>query len=319
MDESGGYPDSVLATAEAALSTGIECKIVQAGNPTHLSGPLHRAASVDRAHWYVVAITGDPDDPKRSPRISVQWAREQIAKWGRDNPWVMVNVFGQFPPSSLNSLLGVEDVTRAMQRHYKITDYNFAAKVIGMDVARQGDDATVLFPRQGLVAFEPVMLRNWDSQQVSGRLAQAEQRWGADATFVDATGGYGWGVIDAHRTLGHDPIAIDFGGKATNPKFFNKRTEMWWELAQWVRKGGAVPPINELIGELTVPTYTFKGDKLLLEPKEQIKDRLGRSPDYADALALTFAAPVAPRSLPTIPGQEYRPGLLHEYDPFVTA
>lgn len=319
MDEVGGYPDSVLVAAEAALSTGKECKIVMAGNPTHLSGPLYRASTVDRAMWHVNEITGDPDDPNRSPRISIQWAREQIAKWGRDNPWVMVNVFGQFPPSSLNSLLGVEDVNRAMQRHYKITDYNFAAKVIGVDVARQGDDATVMFPRQGLVAFPPVMLRNADSQQISGRLAQAEDRFRADATFVDATGGWGWGAIDAHRLLGRDPQPVQFSGKPIKSSYFNKRTEMWMEMADWVKAGGALPNLPDLVAELTTPTYCFKGDKILLEDKEQIKERLGRSPDYADALALTFAASVMPRPDSTIPGQDHRPGLLHEYDPFTPA
>ena len=319
MDEVGGYPDSVLVAAEAALSTGKECKIVMAGNPTHLSGPLYRASTVDRAMWHVNEITGDPDDPNRSPRISIQWAREQIAKWGRDNPWVMVNVFGQFPPSSLNSLLGIEDVNRAMQRHYKITDYNFAAKVIGVDVARQGDDATVMFPRQGLVAFPPVMLRNADSQQISGRLAQAEDKFRADATFVDATGGWGWGAIDAHRQLGRDPQPVQFSGKPIKPSYFNKRTEMWMEMADWIKAGGALPNLPDLVAELTIPTYCFKGDKLLLEDKEQIKERLGRSPDYADALALTFAASVMPRPEMTTPGQEHRSGLLHEYDPFAPA
>lgn len=319
MDEVGGYPDSVLVAAEAALSTGKECKIVMAGNPTHLSGPLYRASTVDRALWHVNEITGDPDDPNRSPRISIQWAREQIAKWGKDNPWVQVNVFGQFPPSSLNSLLGIEDVNRAMQRHYKITDYNFAAKIIGVDVARQGDDATVMFPRQGLVAFPPVMLRNADSQQISGRLAQAEDRFRADATFVDATGGWGWGAIDAHRQLGRDPQPVQFSGKPIKPSYFNKRTEMWMEMADWIKAGGALPNLPDLVAELTTPTYCFKGDKILLEDKEQIKERLGRSPDYADALALTFAASVMPRPDTTTPGQEHRPGLLHEYDPFTTA
>ena len=293
IDEAGSIPNSVMAAAEAGMSTGIETRIVLAGNPTQLSGPLYDAAVKDRHKWWVTEITGDPDDPKRSPRISVEWARSQIEKWGRDNPWVMVNVFGKFPPSSLNALLSVEEVRASMSRHIKEDQFSFAPKVIGVDVARQGDDSTVLFPRQGRAAFKPVQMRNADSFTISGRLAQAENKWAPNAVFVDATGGWGWGVIDAHRQLGRDPIPVEFSGAATNPQFFNKRTEMWFEMAKWVKQGGCLPNIPELVAELTTPLYTFKGDRMILEPKEQIKERLGRSPDFADALALTFAQPVA--------------------------
>jgi len=314
LDEVGSIPDGVMAAAEAGLSTGIEMRIVIAGNPTQLSGPLYRACTTERHLWHLVTITGDPDSPKRSPRISIQWAREQIEKYGRDNPWVLVNVFGEFPPASLNALLGINDVEAAMSRHYKLTDYNFAAKIIGVDVARQGDDATVLFPRQGKVAMNAVLMRNADSFGISGRLAQAEDRWKPEATFVDASGGWGWGLIDAHRLLGRDPIPVEFAGKPLNPKFYNKRTEMWFEMAQWVKEGGALPKIPELIAELITPTYTFKGDRMLLEPKEQIKERLGRSPDYADALALTFASPVEPRQQVLHPAFATSP-VVSDYDP----
>jgi hypothetical protein len=136
LDESGGIPQSVMVTAEAVLASGIESKVVQAGNPTHTSGPLYRACTVDRALWYVVTITGDPDDPKRSPRISLTLAREQIASYGRDNPWVMVNVLGEFPPTSINALLGVEDVNRAMARHLRLDEFQHMQRRIGVDVAR---------------------------------------------------------------------------------------------------------------------------------------------------------------------------------------
>jgi hypothetical protein len=292
LDESGGIPNSVMAAAEAGLSTGVETKILQAGNPTHLEGPLYDAATRDRHLWYVVEITGDPDDPKRSSRVSADWAREQIVKWGRENPWVLVNVFGKFPPSSINTLLTIDEVRAAMARHLAPDLYQPFPKVIGVDVARHGDDSTVLFPRQGRAAFQPVQMRNASTDQISGRLAQAEQKWGAEYSFVDATGGWGWGVIDFHRQLGRDPIPVEFSAKSSSDRFANKRTEMWFAMAQWIKEGGALPEVPELVAELSTPTYTFKGDRLLLEPKEQIKERLGRSPDFADALALTFAQPV---------------------------
>jgi putative ABC transport system substrate-binding protein len=57
----------------------------------------------------LVEITADPDDPRRSARVSAEWAREQIEKYGRDNPWVLVNVFGSFPPHSLDTLIGPDE------------------------------------------------------------------------------------------------------------------------------------------------------------------------------------------------------------------
>jgi phage terminase large subunit len=292
LDESGGIPQSVMAAAEAALSTGKEMKIVQAGNPTHTEGPLYRASTVDRHLWYVVNITGDPDNPKRSPRIDVNWARDQIASYGADNPYVLVNVFGEFPPSSLNALLGIGDIEESMSRRCKEEDYKYSQKRLGVDVARFGDDRTIIFPRQGLMSFKPVEMRNSSSIDVAMRVLSAKHKWRSELELVDGTGGYGAGVIDYMRKTGGAPMEIHFNGKAMDAKYYNKRSEMWFEMAEWVKKGGCLPKdVEGLSRELAAPTYCFKGDKLFLEPKDQIKSRLGYSPDIADALALTFAIP----------------------------
>ena len=74
----------------------------------------------------------------------------------------------------------------------------------------------------------------------------------------------------------------------------NKRAEMYFLLAEWVKRGGCLPNRPGLKKELTAPTYYLKNGKFMLEPKDQIKDRLGFSVDEADALALTFALPEMP-------------------------
>jgi hypothetical protein len=89
LDETGGMPIAVMAAAEAALSTGKECHIVQAGNPTEIGGALYNSCVRQRHLWLIFEISGDPDDPKRATRVGVQWARDQIATWGRDNPFVL--------------------------------------------------------------------------------------------------------------------------------------------------------------------------------------------------------------------------------------
>lgn len=327
IDEAGGIPDAVMAAAEAGLANagdeGREAHIVMAGNPTHLEGPLYRACTTESHLWDVTTISSDPDDPKRTPRVSVEWARQQIEKYGRDNPWVLVNVFGRFPPSSLNSLLGPDEVRDAMQRMYTVDQLRAYPYVLGVDVARFGDDASAIIGRQGPQAFKPLVLRNVDSLQGAGRVARTWEEQAADACFIDDSGGYGSGWIDQLRALRRTPIGISFAGEPMDKRYFNKRTEMHWELAQWVKGGGALPNIPELIAELTAPTYSFRGDRMLLEPKELIKQRLGRSPDIADALALTFAQPIAPKQLDQQMRDELvrmgiaaRPATTSDYDPW---
>jgi len=319
-DEAGGYPDAVIASAEAALATGKETKLVIVGNPTHNEGPLYRACHQERHLWTVVEITGDPDDPNRSPRISIQWAREQIEKYGADNPWVLVNVFGRFPPSSINSLLGADEVAAAMRRGLNEEDFRYAQKRIGVDVARFGDDRTILFPRQGLMAFRPIEMRNARTDEIAARVMLAKQRWQSEIEMIDDTGGYGGGVVDFMLQSGHSPIPVNFSSKATDNRYLNLRAEMWFRMAEWVKRGGCLPNIPELQRELVAPTYTFMNGKFKLEEKAQVKTRLGFSPDLGDALALTFSLPELPSAMQMPAGLQTvlseRGKMLHEYDPF---
>lgn len=292
LDESGGIPQAVMVTAEAVLASGIETKVIQAGNPTHTTGPLYRACTVDRALWYVITITGDPDDPKRSPRIKLEWAREQIASYGRDNPWVMVNVLGQFPPSSINALLGVEEVEAAMKRAPREDAYVWAQKRLGVDVARFGDDRTVIFPRQGLMSWKPVIMRNARTTDIAARVMLAENRFGNGGevlTFVDDTGHWGHGVIDNLIAAGRTPIGLNYSGKAIDPRYKNRRVEFWLKGAEAIRNGAALPMLPEMVPELTEPTYTFVNGVFVLEEKDQVKARIGKSPDLADAYMETYA------------------------------
>jgi len=315
LDESGGIPQGVMVTAEAVLATGGDTKVLQAGNPTHTTGPLHRACTVDRALWHVITITGDPDDPKRSTRIDRKWAQDQIDSYGRDNPWVMVNVLGMFPPSSINALLGINDVEAAMTRKLRPEQYQWAQKRLGIDVARFGDDRTVLFPRQGLASFRPVVMRNADTVEIATRAFQAIVRWDAELVLVDDTGHWGHGVIDNLTKMpGVNAIGINYAGKATDPRFKNVRCEFWMKGAEAIKAGAVLPKIPAMVPEFTEPTYTFVGGQFLLEPKDLIKKRLGRSPDYADAYMQTYAIEDVPAQMMQRLGRANT--VRHDQDPF---
>ena len=292
-DESGEIPLPILRAGEQALSNCQWGKIVQGGNPTSHDGMLYFAAK-NPDKWHIIRITGDPDDPERSPRIGLEWAKEQVGLYGRENPWVMAHILGEFPAGSINTLLGPDEVADAMKRHVLEMDYAWAQKRLGVDCARFGDDRTVLFPRQGLAAFEPVTLRNARSHEIAARVAVARMRWNQDMTLVDDTGGWGAGTIDALLLAKIEAIGINFSGKAIDPRYFNRRSEMHWLKAQWVKRGGALPPRPGLAKEMTAPVYWFEGGKLRVEEKDQIKARLKFSPDEDDALGLTFSFPEMP-------------------------
>jgi hypothetical protein len=318
VDESGDIPVSVLKSAEQALSTGPKFgKILQAGNPTSHEGMLYAASTKLRHLWYIIKITGDPDDPKRSPRISIEWAREQIKLYGREDPWVRSYILGEFPESSINTLLTLQQVEAAMNRNVLETDYSFSQKRLGVDVARFGSDSTVIFPRQGLRAFKPVIMRGADGPQIAARIANAKAKWGSEVEFIDDTGGFGSTVIDSLNQAGISAFPVNFSSNATDPRYKNKRAEMWLEMADWIKGGGMLPNIPEIVAELTTTTYTFHNGKFLIEPKEKVKLKLGRSPDLADALALTFTL----KDMPSDTASQMFPGFrqkkhLSDYDPY---
>lgn len=223
-----------------------------------------------------------------------------------------------FSASSENVLIPMDAVVAAQRRTYQEAHYQHAAKVLGVDVARQGKDRTVLQPRQGLAAFKPVIMRSADTMEVVARVASAVQRWKPDAVFVDGSGGYGAGVIDRLRQLGHAVHEVQFGGKPSDPRFLNKRAEMYWGIKEWVGAGGALPNMAEYKIELPAITYDHKNadGKLKLLDKEKMREDLGVSPDVADALALTFAMPVVPAGLTINAGtSNYK----RDYDPYAAA
>jgi len=302
-DEAGSYGEAIVTSGSAMLANitpdgGNEGKIVLSGNTTDPAGPLGGIARTP-ASWHVVTINGDPDNPKRSPRVSVEWAREEIRKHGRTNPWVKVSVFGEFPDVGFMNLIGPGDIAASKIRNYLPEQYQFSQKRLGVDVARFGDDATVIYVRQGLHAGPFLELRGCDTQTVADRVMLAIQRTKAELVFVDETG-LGAGVVDALRRHRIRVIGVQSAERAIeHEKFHNKRAETQWLMSQWIKDGGQVPTEDPILHEdLMAPTYQFKNGKMLIEGKDQIKARLGRSPDHSDALALTFATVDQPASDP---------------------
>lgn len=192
-----------------------------------------------------------------------------------------------------NALISMDVVLEASGKHRPTEEVEGSPKILGVDVARYGGDRCCIFPRQGLIAYKPKTYRGIDNMTFAGHVAEAIDKWKPDAVFVDA--GRGEGVIDRLRQIGLNPIEVNFGGKPNDPHYKNKRAEMWDTMKRWLIAGGSLPPIPELKVDLCAPTYSYANaaNKFELESKDKIKERGLPSPDLGDALALTFAMPVA--------------------------
>jgi hypothetical protein len=177
----------------------------------------------------------------------------------------------------------------------KPEQYEFAPKVLTCDPAWEGDDDLVIGLRQGLhFCILLVMAKNDNDLTVAQKLAQFEDEHEADAVFIDA--GYGTGIVSAGRTWGRAWTLVWFGGKASKPGYFDKRSEMWADMRDWLKQGGAIPADDVLYQDLIGPETVPQADGVTrLEPKKAMKARGLPSPNRADALALSFAYPVAKR------------------------
>jgi len=203
-----------------------------------------------------------------------------------------------FNASCDNMLIPLDLIYKAKGKHLREEDYCKAPLVFGVDVARFGGDACVIQKRRGLAAFPYWRRAGIDNMTFASILHRMILDERPDAVFIDS--GRGEGVIDRLRQLGDVVIEVPFGGQALDHGvngYANRRAEMWDAVRKWLRDGGAIPDDYELTKELAAPTYTYDGQsRLKLETKEVIRERVGFSPDRADALALTFAEPVVAAS-----------------------
>ena len=206
-------------------------------------------------------------------------------------------LYCDFTASASNVLIPIDLVNKGINKRIITEDIQLSPVVFGVDVARFGDDVSVIQRRKGLCAYEPIVIRKMDNMMLADRIATEINQYNPDAVFIDA--GRGEGVIDRLRQLGYgNIIEVPFGSKAIkDDKYVNKRAEMWDNIRLWLEQGGGLPQNTRLRAELSIPEYFYdNAGRIQLEPKEKIKERVGYSPDVADALALTFARPVASKN-----------------------
>lgn len=312
FDESSAVPDSINEVSEGGMTDGAPMKFAF-GNPTRNSGWFYECFNGQAHRWGTRQID--------SRQVAIT-NKAQLAEWvqdfGEDSDFVKVRVRGVFPSASSLQFISRDDVAIAMFRDDPAPDRGEAA-IVGVDVARFGDDQTVLRTRIGRDArgIKPIRLRGADTMQVASRVAEHVNYLRSLGLrvhlFIDG-GGVGGGVVDRLRQLGFNPVEVQFGGKAEDVrKYANKRAEIYGRLKDWL-KVGVIERDEMLVTDLTGVEYSFNPrDQIQLERKESMKARGLNSPDDGDALALTFAHPVAiamPAEAPALEAAAQR-----EYDP----
>lgn len=296
FDEASAVPDKIYEVRAGGLTDG-EPMTFDFGNPTRNSGRFYQQMRGRFRHRYIRREIDSRDVEGTNKALFDQWEED----YGEDSDFFKVRVRGQFPDQGALQLIPMsyyEDnvgIEVAVQPHDPV--------VMGVDVARFGDDQSVIWLRRGRDATEGGQDENhpghWrfqkiDTMQLAAKVVEIASDTSPDAVFIDG-GGVGGGVIDRCRQLGLDVIEINFGAKATLPGYANMRAQMWARMRDALKDGVCLPHSEDLRTDLTSLEYGYNSkNDLQLESKEDAKKRGLASPDLADALALTYAQPVYP-------------------------
>jgi len=284
FDEASAIADIIWDVAEGAMTTP-GAKWLALGNPTRNSGKFHSCFNSMRHRWN--CITVDSRTAKMADKAIIdQW----IEDYGEDSDFVRVRVKGEFPRAGSNQLIPTDVVEKAIRRVLIKARYEQNHFRIGVDVARFGDDRSVIIRRRGNKVYEPIVFRGLDTMELASKVVEEYRNIPAEAIFVDGVG-IGAGVIDRLRQLGLPAVDVQAGAAAKDStKYSNKRSEIWGRMADWFKTSEPdIPDHPELYTDLISPEYGYNAQmRIQLEKKDDMKRRGLASPDIGDALALTF-------------------------------
>jgi hypothetical protein len=288
-DEASGVPDSIFEAAAGSMS-GHSAVTLLLGNPVRSSGFFYDTHHRLSATWKTFHVSCT-----NSPRVSADYVRDMAERYGENSNAFRIRVLGEFPLADDDTVIPMELIESATMRD--ITPNPDAPEVWGLDVARFGSDSSVLIRRKGFIVEDPLSWAGLDTMQTAGVVMNeyADAKRKPVEILVDVIG-LGAGVVDRLRELGLPVRGINVSeSPSSGQKYVNLRAELWFEVKNWLAlRACRIPKVEKLVQELAVPRYKITSNgKMQVEPKDQVKKRIGRSPDFADALALTFASRAA--------------------------
>lgn len=291
FDEASGVLPKVWEVSDGALTDG-EGFFFAFGNPTRPDGEFADCFDKHNRLYYTMHV-----DSREVSHTNKQAIQHIIDKYGTESDEAKVRVYGQFPQQSFNGFIGVDVVNAAAER--ELVADSGAGLIMSIDVARFGDDQTVIGFRQGRDhrSRPAKSFKGLSNVRVAEIAMEEANRERPDAIVIESTGP-GAGVIDILRSRGYRVIEVHPGAQAIESgKYFNRRAELWSKMRDWLWDQGCIPEDPELFKQLTTILYTLDRheQRTKMEAKAEMKKRGLPSPDKADMLALTFAATIPRR------------------------
>jgi hypothetical protein len=289
FDEASGIADAIWAVGAGFFTENILDRYWFAfSNPRRNSGYFFETFNSKRDFWQTRQI-----DARTVEGTDKQVYEQIIAEYGEDSIQARVEVYGDFPSAGEDQFISPMIVEDAFKRP-KYKDET-APIVIGVDPARGGLDSTVIVVRRGRDIVAIKRYKGEDTMSIVGRVIDAIDEFKPTLTVIDE-GGLGYGILDRLNEQRYKVRGVNFGWKAKNPVMWgNKRAEMWGAMREWL-KTASIPQDkmlkDDLVGPMKKPN---SAGTIFLEGKKEMKSRGLASPDAADALAVTFAYPVAHR------------------------
>lgn len=304
FDEASSIADKIWEVAEGALTDeGTEIVWLAFGNPTRNTGRFRECFGRFRHRWKTFQIDSRTVEGTNKAQLD-KWVED----YGEDSDFVRVRVRGEFPRSGSSQFIPADVVAAA--RKYRAEGYESLPKIGSCDVARFGDDQSVIGDRQGRKATVWGKYRGLDVIQMGQKCIEYIDKEQPDAFVVDGDG-IGAGVFDylKHLGRGNSTVLIEFhGGQTASDKaaYYNRRAEMWGLMRDWLVAGAEIPNDPELEADLTSPQYGFSAQQQIqLEKKDDMKKRGLSSPDSGDMLAMTFAANIVKRPMVAVVPAQY--------------
>lgn len=301
LDEACGVPESLWTGAEV-ITTTPGCRILAIGNPDVPGTPFERCFE----NWHGIKISAfdtpnftgeDVPESVKSQLISVEWAEEKRKEWGEDSPLYQAKILAEFPKDAKDAVVRGSDAARCrIPRDLVYGPGELLPVELGVDVGGGGDE-TVIRERRGPVAGREWVLQTDRPELIAPAVIEAINTTGATACKIDSIG-VGAGLIGELRNRadarGCSIVAVNAANKPSRHEFANTRAEYWW-MARTLSEEGGWDLSNcddSTIAQLTNPRWSLNpSGKILIEKKDDIRERLGRSPDNAEALILAFFMP----------------------------
>lgn len=298
VDEASGIPVEIYEAIEGNRAGG--ARLVMFSNPTQTSGYFYDAFNEKREFWKCIHVSSEEAAEQGIKGVGLatqEYIDEKKKEWGEDNPLYHVRIKGVFPAQAENAIIGLALVEEAVARWTDLDESN-APLSLGVDVARFGDDDSAIAPRRGKKVFQLQTCHGQDTQQIAGfvmSLVRKLRHGPHERVLVNVDViGVGAGVADAlrefHKKREIVLYEVNVSEVARNEEEYpNLRSELWFKMEKFLKDGGAIPDDAKLIRELVAPVYTFdRKGRRQVEPKDDLKKRLGRSPDRADAACLSL-------------------------------